>query len=108
MKIIFRMAVRNMLPETINKAAQQASRPISAEEHSDIRMKKVVQSDSAPHMRDEISVLPQADPRAIESILEGPDEIEVWLEDLDTDEIADEEAVAVEALLVSGWEIDWD
>jgi hypothetical protein len=109
MQIIFRMAVRNMLPEVINKAAQSAGRPLSAEEHPDIRMKKVEQWDEMPSERDGIRVLPDADPRNIESIKHVTEGVaEVWLESLDTDEVADDESVAVEELLASGWEIDLD
>jgi len=109
MKIIFRMAVRNMLPEVINKAAQSVGRPLSAEEHPDIRMKKVEQAEELPSERDGVRVLPDADPRNIESIKYLPEGVaEIWLESLDTDEVADDEGVAVEELLSSGWEIDFD
>lgn len=109
MKVIYRMAVRNMLPEVINKAARIADRSLSAEEHPDIQMKKIEQSEELPSERDGVTVLPDADPRNIESINRSPDgTVEVWLESLDTDEVADDEAVAVEELLASGWEIDFD
>lgn len=109
MQIIFRMAVRNMLPEVINKAARMSGRPLSAEEHPDIQMRKVEQSSELPSERDGVTVLPDADPRNINSINHRPDGVvEVWLEPLDTDEVADDESVAVEELLSSGWEIDFD
>jgi hypothetical protein len=55
------------------------------------------------------TVLPDADPIGIKAIRTPPTgPPEVWLEDFDTDEIADDEAVAVEALLASGWEVDID
>lgn len=109
MEIIYRMSVRNMLPEVINKAARVANRPVSAEEHPDIQMKKVEQSGELPSERDGVAVLPDADPRNIESINRRSNgTIEIWLESLDTDEVADDEAVAVEELLAAGWEIDFD
>lgn len=37
MQVIYRMAVRNMLPEVINKAAQMSGRPLSAEEQAAFR-----------------------------------------------------------------------
>lgn len=109
MQIIFRMAVRNMLPEVINKAAQMADRPLAAEEHRDIHLKKVTESSDPPDEGEEIFVLPDADPRAIESVTRHANgTVEVWLEALDTDEVADDEAVAVEELLGLGWEPDLD
>lgn len=109
MKVIYRMSVRNMLPEVINRAARIAARPVSAEEHPDIQMKKVEQSEELPTERDGVTVLPDADPRNIKSINRRPDgTVEIWLESLDTDEVADDEAVAVEELLATGWEIDFD
>lgn len=109
MQIIFRMAVRNMLPEVINKAARMSGRPPSAEKHPDIHMRKVKQAEELPSERDGVMVLPDADPRNIESINRRPNGVvEIWLESLDTDEIADDESVAVEQLLSSGWEIDFD
>ncbi len=109
MQIIYRMSVRNMLPEVINKAALRAGRPLSAEEHPDIQMRKVEQVDVLPAERDGVTVLPAADPRNIESINRRPNGVfEIWLEPLDTDEVADDESVAVEELLSSGWEIDFD
>lgn len=48
-------------------------------------------------------------PRNINSINRWPNGlVEIRLESLDTDEIADEESVAVEELLSSGWELDFD
>lgn len=109
MKIIFRMAVRDMLPETFNAAARQVGRPLSAEEHHNIELRKEVDWTSVPRREDEIRVLPDADPRTITSVTWDVDGvIELWLEDLDTDEIADEEAVVIEELLDAGWEIDFD
>ena len=108
MRVVYKMAVRNMLPETINQAARRVGRPLSAEQPANIQLKRVTQGHTVPRMRDQIEVLPDADPRAIESVVQGSDEVEVWLEDFDTDEIADDEAVAVEALLALGWEIDVD
>lgn len=107
MQIIFRMAVRNMLPEVINKAAQRAGRPLSAEEHWDIQLKRIEEATEIPSHRDGVTVLPNADPRYIESINRRPNGVaEIWLEDLDTDGVVDDESVAVEELLASGWEID--
>lgn len=109
MQIVFRMAVRNMLPEVINKAAQMADHPLTAQEHPSIDLKKVTELSDLPNVGGEISVLPDADPRAIESVTKHLDgTIEVWLEALDTDEVADDEAVAVEELFDSGWELDLD
>ncbi len=34
-QVIYRLAVRNMFPEVINRAARIASRTLSAEEHPD-------------------------------------------------------------------------
>lgn len=109
MRVTFRMAVRNMLPEVINRAAEIAARTLSAEEHRDIHLKKVTESPELPGEDEEIFVLPTADPMGIESLTRYADgTVEVWLDDFDTDEVADEEAVAVEQLLASGWEIDLD
>lgn len=109
MKIIFRMAVRNMLPEAFNKGAQKAGRPLSAEEHRNIQLRKVVDWSAVPRKGDQVWVLPDADHREIESITWGVNGVvEVWLQALDTDEVADEEAVAVEELLEAWWEIDID
>lgn len=72
-------------------------------------MKKVEQAHELPSERDGVTVLPEADPRNIESIIRRPSGVvEIWLEPLDTDEVADDESVAVEELLSSGWEIDFD
>lgn len=109
MEIIYRMSVRNMLPEVINKAARIADRPLSAEEHPDIQMKKVERATELPCERDGVTVLPEADSRNVESINCRPHGVvEILLEPLDTDEVADDESVAVEGLLASGWEIDYD
>lgn len=109
MQLVYRMSVRNMLPEIINRAARMSGRPLSAEEHPDIQMRKLEEADELPSERDGVMVLPTADPRNIESINRRPNGVvEIWLESLDTDEIADEESVAVEELLSSGWEIDFD
>ena len=109
MQIIFRMAVRNMLPEVINKAAQMANRGLSADVYRDMRFRKVVELDGLPNEGQAFTVLPDADPIGIKAIRTPPGgPPEVWLEDFDTDEIADDEAVAIEALLASGWEIDLD
>lgn len=98
-----------MLPEVINKAARMSGQPLSAEEHADIQMKKIEQVDELRSERDGVTVLPAADPRSIESINRGANgAVEIWLESLDTDEVADDESVAVEELLSSGWEIDID
>jgi hypothetical protein len=103
------MSARNMLPEVINRAARMASRPLSADEHRDMRFRTVVELDGLPSEGQAFTVLPDADPIGIKEIQTPPDgPPEVWLEDFDTDEIADNEAVAVEALLASGWEIDFD
>ena len=109
MEIIYRMAVRNMLPEVINKAARMADRPLSADEYRDMRFRKVVELAGLPNEGQAFTVLPDADPigiKAIRTPANGPPE--VWLEDFDTDEIAEDEGVAVEALLASGWEVDLD
>ena len=108
MQIIYRMAVRNMLPEVINQAAQRAGRPISAQEHGDILMKKTEEANEPPVSRDAVVVLPDADPRDIESVSRSNGVVEIWLQSLDTDEVADDEGVAVEELLAKGWEIDFD
>jgi hypothetical protein len=109
MQIIFRMAVRNMMPEVINRAAEISGRPVSAEEHRDIHLKKVSESSGPPSKTEEIFVLPTADPIRIESLTRHENgTVDVWLEDFDTDEVADEEAVAVELLLAASWEIDLD
>lgn len=34
--------------------------------------------------------------------------VDVFPEDLDTDEVADDEGLVIEELLRAGWEIDWD
>ncbi len=54
MKIVYRMAVRNMLPEVVYRAARMANRPISAEEHPDILMKKVEEALELPSEREEL------------------------------------------------------
>lgn len=72
MQIIFCMAVRNMLPEVINKAAQRAGRPLSAEEHWDIQLKRIEEATEIPSHRDGVTVLPNADARYIESINRRP------------------------------------
>lgn len=72
-------------------------------------MRKVEQTEELPSERDGVTVLPDVDPLNIESIDRRPDGVvEIWLESLDTDEVADDESVAVEELLASGWEIDFD
>jgi hypothetical protein len=107
--VLLRMAARNMLPEVINKAARRADWPLSADEHRDMRFKKVVELGGMPNEGQAFTVLPDADPIGIKAIRTPPNgPPEVWLEDFDTDEIADDEAVAVEALLASGWEVDLD
>lgn len=109
MLVLLRMAARNMMPEVINKAAIMADRPLSADVYRDMRFRKVVELDGLPNEGQAFTVLPDADPigiKAIRTPASGPPE--VWLEDFDTDEIADDEAVAVEALLASGWEVDLD
>jgi hypothetical protein len=107
--ITFRMAVRDMLPEAINQAAQNVSRPLNAEEHRNIRLKMATQLTTPPDPDEELFVLDTADPVRIESIRTGPDgRVDVQLEAFDTDQIANEEAVAVEQLLAAGWEIDLD
>lgn len=109
MEVIYRMAVRNMLPEVINKAARMANRSLSADEYRDMRFRKVAELDVLPNEGQAFTVLPDADPIGIRAIRTPPDgPPEVWLEDFDTDEIADDEGVAVEALLASGWEVDID
>jgi len=109
MRIVYRMAVRNMLPEVMNKAARMADRSLSADEYRNMRFRKVVELDALPNEGQAFTVLPDADPIGIKAIRTPPNgPPEVWLEDFDTDEIADDEAVAVEALLASGWEVDLD
>ena len=72
-------------------------------------MKKVEQATELPSEREGVTVLPDADPRNIESVNRRPNGVvEIWLEPLDTDEVADDESIAVEELLASGWEIDFD
>lgn len=109
MRVVYRMSVRDMLPETVNQAARQAARPFSAEEHQSIRLKKVFELTGAPDPNEDVFVLDTVDPVRIESIKTLGDEgVDVQLEAFDTDQIANEESVAVEQLLAAGWEIDLD
>ncbi len=109
MQVIYRMAVRDMLPEVVNRAAELAGRPLSSEEHSDIHLRKVMDAPAPPSEEDDVFLLDTVDPLRIESVELLPDgTAEVQLEDFDTDQVADDEAVAVEQLLASGWEVDLD
>lgn len=110
MQVTFRMAVRDMLPEAVNQAAQKADRPLVVEEHRSIRLKKVTQLTEPPDSDEELFVLDTADPvRIIEFIwADADDSVDVHLEAFDTDQIANEESVTVEQLLAAGWEIDLD
>lgn len=108
MEVTFRMAVRDMLPEALNQAAQKADRPLISEEHKSIRLKKVARLAEPPDPDDELFVLDTADPVRIIELTWGDDSVDVQLETFDTDQIADEESVAIELLLKAGWEVDLD
>lgn len=109
MMVTFRVAVRDMLPEVVNRAASIAGRPLSSAEHSDIHLRKVMDAPAPPSEEDDVFVLDTLDPLRIESVeLLSDGTAEVQLEDFDTDHVADDEAVAVEQLLASGWEVDVD
>lgn len=108
-KVIFHMAVRDMLPEVVNQAALKVDRPIVAEEHRNVRLRKVAEVVATPDPDEDLYVLDTADPVAIESIwMDAEGYANVQLEAFDTDQIANEEAVAVEQLFAAGWEIDLD
>lgn len=73
MEIIFRMAVRDMLPEVVNRAASIAGRPLSSEEHSDIHLRKVTDAPAPPSEDDDVFLLDTLDPLRIESVELLPD-----------------------------------
>lgn len=89
MEVILRMAVRDMLPEVVNRAAGIAGRPLSSEERADIQLRKVIDAPAPPTEEDDLFVLDTIDPVRIESVeLLSDGTAEVQLEDFDTDQVA--------------------
>lgn len=107
MKIVLRMAVRDMFPETINEGHRRAGIVRDAQEtNADIWMRREVEWDAVPRQGDEFDLQMEVDPPTVGSVEWRADGIvEVWLSDFDTDEIGSE-SEGVEALLEAGWQID--
>ena len=98
-----------MLPDLLNDLARKQGRseplPLNAEIHLTLQRSW----DSVPRVGEKITVHGEADPKQIESLwwnLDGS--VDVWIEDLDTDEVSEDEGLVVEELFQAGWEIDWE
>jgi hypothetical protein len=102
------MAVRDMLPEAVNRGYELAGLVRPAVEPTDIWMFREVDWPAVPRKNDEVDLGLEVDERSVESITWKPDGIPlVWLGDFDTDEVGSE-SEAVEAMLAAGWQIDVD
>ena len=65
--------------------------------------------DSVPRIGEGLVVHDQAGPRQVEQVwwqLDGS--VDVFLSELDTDEIAGDEGLVIEELFQAGWLIDWE
>jgi hypothetical protein len=106
LKVRFLMAVRDMLPETVNRGYELAGLGTPAAEHTDIWMFRDVDWSAVPRREDEVDLGIEVDERTVESVTWSREGVpQVWLGDFDTDEIGSE-SEAVEALLKAGWQID--
>lgn len=103
------MMARNMLPDLLNEIAAKQGRPGTYPEHGEIHLKLERVWEQIPRLGDSILVHDDAEPKRVENVwwrLDGL--VDVFVEDLDTDEVADNEGLVIEELLNAEWEIDWD
>lgn len=98
-----------MLPDLLNELARKQGRSEGFARHAEIHLKLERIWDSVPRVGDKFIAHEDADLKLVESIWWNPDgSVDVYVEDLDTDEVADEEGLVIEELFEAGWEIDWD
>lgn len=104
MRVVLRMAARDMFPETINEGYRRAGIERDPQgKNADIWLRREVEWDAVPRRDDTFDLQMAVDPRTVESVEWRSDGVvEVWLSDFDTDEIGSE-AEGVEALLIAGW-----
>lgn len=109
MRIMLRMAVRDMFPETINEGYRRAGIVRDPQQtNADIWMFREVEWDAVPRRGDEFDLQMEVDPRTVGTVEWRADgTVEVWLSDFDTDEVGSE-SQGVEALLQAGWQLDVD